>query len=262
MEPVNIGIITWARGLASLQMLPVDEAAPIVNDTVVYKRWTDHWTRIINSEAIETRNGKPVSRSAPEYVDEILKTQKGNYILIDGGEIVDRITAKNISDATSYLYDELVKRRGKHQPTPREQAVQLKYLISNAMKESGVAGHDEFQQSYPVSCKVGNADIPLKVHYAIGNGKPRSIFQRVQIGQSQSVYGASFVLEHIAKAERLPRRNCAALVYAEATDAPVSPEQQSSLAMLGELATVINLWDQAAAKEALAEVASAAGGHS
>ena len=212
MEPVNVGIVVWAQGRAEIKFLPAAEAAALVNDSAVYKRWVGHWSRMVAGEAIEAGGGTPVPKTSPQFVEELLKTQKGNYILADGGEIVDRITAKNIADATDYLFDELVARKGSHQPSQREQAVTLQYMSASILKETGITGHDEFQRSYPVTCRVGDFETELKVHYAIANGKPRSVFHRVQIGVTQSVRAASFMFEHLRKDAKLSKENCAALL--------------------------------------------------
>ena len=260
MEPTNIGVIVWARGRVSSVFLSDDEASPHVNEVSTYKRWVSYWKKILQSDTIKSRTGESVSIKDDRYVEELIKTQKGNYLLSDAGVIVEKVTTKNINVAAQFIFDELVARKGKHHPTTKEQAIQLKYLSNTTLRLSGVTGHDEFQQTYPVICRVGLRDIPQKVHYAIGNGTPRSVFQRVQIATSQSVLAASFLFEHIATPNRLKKANCASLIYADETE--MSREQKSSMEMLSELSTVVNLRNQGLAKEILAEVASSAGDHS
>lgn len=263
MEPVNIGVILWSRGRVTAKFLPPEESAPLVNDLAVYSRWVEYWMRLLAADSIEARDGSVVSKQSSQFMDAFARTQKENYLLADAGEVVDRVTARNMDAAATYLYSELVERAEGRRYSPREQAIQLKQLSSKVLAESGVSDHDEFRHSYTVRCRIGTVEVPLRAHYAIGNGVPRSIFQRVQIGSSQSVCSASFMFEHLISNKQIKRDNCAALVYTDEShtgqDSPGETDVSTSLAMLDGFATVVNLRDAEWAKKLLSRVASSNG---
>lgn len=252
MEPINIGVIVWARGRTSAKFLAPDEAAPLVNEISVYKRWMDFWGGILAKGLIEDKRGEAIPQTSPQFVEELLGTQRNSYQLVESGEILDRVNSRNVGAAAEYLYEQLVEHKSSRLRTPREQAIRLRFLCTQAMADAGITTHEEFKQSYPVMCSVGSVQKPILAHYAIGNG--RRVFHRVQIKQTQSVCGSSFLFEQLLANHKLRRENCASLIYAD--EAEIDEETKSSIAMLNELSTVVNVKNRTKAAEDLTRISA------
>ena len=119
-EPVNIGVVVWANGHTAMRFLGSDESVALVNDVKDYNRRLEHWGNVLSKDSIETGNRGDIAKKSPDFIDAFSDTRKGNYILADGGEILDKVIARNVKDAAEYLYEELVARKGTHAPTPRD----------------------------------------------------------------------------------------------------------------------------------------------
>ena len=99
MEPRNIGVVVWSRGRVACRFLDAADAE-FVTDSVVYERWVKYWSAMISAGKVS--------------LDELMRTQKGNYLLCDAGRIETDIA--DVGDATDFLFGELVvthKRREK-----------------------------------------------------------------------------------------------------------------------------------------------------
>lgn len=107
MEPRNIGVFLWCRGSVAMKFLEPKQAK-FVRDKKTYARWVEYWKRQVASDSIEQGRGHMVSRSSPAFMDALLETQNGNYILADAGFLCDDVPKREIDDAVSFLFEELV----------------------------------------------------------------------------------------------------------------------------------------------------------
>src|ERR1700722_19258050 len=82
MEPRNIGVVLWASGKAVARFLRPQEA-DFIADKEIYERWTKYWHGLFGGSSIARMRGEPVPKDDPEFLDEFLKTQQGNYLLFD-----------------------------------------------------------------------------------------------------------------------------------------------------------------------------------
>jgi hypothetical protein len=254
MEPRNIGIILWANGRAAARFLNESDAL-FVRDRRTYRRWVNFWHDIVSSSSFAANGGRPIAKATPTFLDEILKTQKPNYLLVEGGYVADKVSARQIDDATDYLFDELVA-RGHWAPPPVEQAKRLKQQADFLFRDVGLSAREDFKKSFEISCKIGHVLRPFEFNYAIVNGVPKSLFQRVRVQAPQSVHSTAFMYEQILRSVLLEKSRCAALVYVSNGDGDLlRNEVASSVAMLAEFATVINLADQNQAKQQILAVA-------
>ena len=75
-----------------------------------YERWVSYWQGLIAEPTITPLRGEAVSKSEPEFLDALCKTQQGNYLLYDGGQVIDKIAGKQLDAAADYLFRQLVSR--------------------------------------------------------------------------------------------------------------------------------------------------------
>ena len=105
MEPRNIGLFVWQEGVLVSKFL---ETPSFVNELDTYKRWLDFWRRRTTGDMVRPVKGKPVSKADPKCLDALLSTQKGNYILVDAGELIDEVKENEIDNVLDYLFEDLV----------------------------------------------------------------------------------------------------------------------------------------------------------
>lgn len=120
MEPRNIGIVLWVRGQVGCRFLPTKTAAKFVNEPEIYERWVEYWTWAVEKPHIRDYRARiDYPRTGPEFLDGLKTTAKENYLLCDGGEVTDRVAAKELTAAVGFLFAELVAVRKTHWKTTR-----------------------------------------------------------------------------------------------------------------------------------------------
>ncbi len=208
MEPRNIGVFLWARGELCAQFLEPNVAASFVSELDVYERWVRHWTNLIAKDAVAPQRGRPVPKSDPNCLDALLSTQKGNYILTDAGELMQPIRKKQLTDATSFLFKELIA------ISPTKDAVQhgFSQKCLDVLKESGIAQQEGFRTKFPVECQIFGSQEKVHFSYGQGNGTPNILLQRVQLGSEQSIESAALKLHSIVFGAVLPKKACRVLI--------------------------------------------------
>jgi hypothetical protein len=262
MEPRNIGVVLWAAGRAVARFLD-EEDAYFVRDRPNYRRWVAYWQSLIEEQRISLPRKPIVTMDRPEFLDAMLGTQEGNYLLFDGGFVMDAVRRNMLPAAVDHLFRELVIRNSPEPMDHKEQAARLKAECDRALADVGLAARDDFKKSVRVPCKVKQVKMPFKFNYAIvaddaaRPGRVRAVFQRVYVGGQQSVTSAAFMYQQLIRAKLLRKEQCAALISQEAGMTP-SADAAASVQMLEEHATVINIADARAAREKLQEVADKA----
>lgn len=205
MEPRNIGVFVWWKGEFCAKFLSTDDVD--VTDIEIYERWTTFWSRNISKDAIQPRRGKPVAKSDPACIDALISTQKGNYILVDSGELLKPIRKKQIHDATDYLFDELVA-------DPKKQAGRTKATVSfqqacgDLLQTAGMT----FKTNSPVECTWRGVSRHLHPDYYIGNGKPDAICQRAKMSDERSVNAAVLLVHSLLEHAVVQPSNCRFLI--------------------------------------------------
>ena len=184
MEPRNIGVILWAKGEAHHKFLSDDVAATIVSELDVYRRWVNFWSASIAGTHIEPRRGDPVPLSDPACLDALITTQKGNYILTDAGRLMQSLRKKEIGNATSFLFRELVALKGDRQ---KNDSLGFASRCQTVLEASGIAARDDFKQKYEVEVNVYGVKRPVHFSYGFGNGHPNALLQRVHFTKEESV---------------------------------------------------------------------------
>ena len=261
MEPRNIGVVLWASGRVAARFLD-SEQAEFVGDKKTYSRWVDYWQELLHEGSIPVAAGASVPLESPAFLDEFRKTQKGNYLLYEGGYVTDKVKPREMGAAAEYLFSQLVARRATQPLSRHEQVARLKVACDKIMAAAGVTNRNDFKTPYEVPCAVGHVTRPFSFNYAIGNGAPAVVYQRVRHNAPLSVNSASFMFDRVVQSRILSKTRCIALVQAD-NALEEGSEAGESLEMLAEFATVVNVADYDTAVEQVAQVtqASASGGY-
>ena len=253
METRNIGVVLWANGIAEARFLTDSDAETVVNDIATYRRWVSYWHRLAYSDAIRLPREMPVTRSDPAFLDALLATQKGNYLLFDAGELVDPIAHGEAAAAINFLFDRLVRPTADADEATGPDT--LKTLADQALENSGVAERPDFHASHQVQCKVFGVSQQLTFNYAIVPESTVAVFQRVPLRQ-QSVMSAATMFHSVVHSHSITdQARCGAIV--DVTDEErEKPAVVRMLRTLRKVAKVVDLSDRAQAERTIKSIAA------
>jgi len=245
MEPRNIGVVLWSRGGAACRFMESSEAA-FVEDKKMYQRWTKFWGSACTDGEVHSPTRGTVASDKREFLDAMIDTQRGNYLLYEGGQLLEKIKAADRKAATDYLYRELVGDfDGK---TPQDGDGSLKDRSDALFEESGLAEREEFIDGYELELEAAGVTQPFKFDHAWAPGKLAALFQRVHLSIQQSTTNAAFLFAHAKGAKAAQSAERYAIVSGdEAAGSAVAGRRK----LLEGLCDVIDLTDLAAAKQRL-----------
>ncbi len=246
MEPRNIGVIVWSNGRVANRYLDEADIDPS-SDRDAYRRWVNFWSDTLKVGKVSIARRKPITVSDPNFLNELCKTQKGNYLLYDSGRILDNV--HDIEDAADFLFEELVSTTKSKKATVKAKD-SFQQICDRLFEYSGLSERDDWKGEQLIPCDVKGIPWELPISYVIGNGKPTAVFQRVHIGRPQSVASSSFYLEWIAKQLVKKKSRRAALV-----DAKSANQSDPSVGLLDKFAEVIDVSDFKSAMSKVLKIA-------
>jgi hypothetical protein len=255
METRNIGVVLWAEGRAEARFLGDNDAAEFVNDLATYRRWVSFWHTRVYGQEITVPGEPPVSKQEPAFVDALLRTQKGNYLLFDAGFVAEPIEQEDIGAAAAFLFDELVALKKSRSLAAEHD--NLSTVANRAFEVAGIASRSDFIASYRVSCKVFGVEQDLVFNYALAEDEAQAVFQRVPLRQ-QAIFGTATMFNCLVDCKKVPsKKRCVSLI-----DVPDEQRQKPGLAKfirtLRKVSGVVDLSDQGKAAEQIKHVAEAA----
>lgn len=243
MEPRNIGVVVWANGVLSAKYLVSDDA-DFVEDKAVYDRWINYWNRLVRERVIT--NGNTVSADDPAFLDAMRKTQDGNFMLLDGGRVLDEINADDIQSATEFLFSQLVAPLPEASATPSSS--DKLYQASEALfEEMGLKERPDWRGASPVAFSVKGVQQEYPFNYVFGTTEAaRAVFQRVPAGRRQSIYSTALMMEWIGQSVVRKKARRAALVFMPGDGTPVA---ETGIEILQQFATVIDVSNPSIARK-------------
>jgi hypothetical protein len=252
LEPINIGVILWTPKGVGTHFVPVESVRSFIKDRNTYSRWTDHWSRLARGDSVSLYGGSAVKRSSSKFLDAILKTQKGHYLLFDAGVVTDEVRTGDVEIATKFLYDRLVN---KPEYSMAGEKDRMSSLSSEALKNAGIADMPGFKNSLDVPCKVHGIKQTLQFHAGVESVEetPDLLFLRVLVRKQQSVTSSAFKFEWVTKGYKIKQERCVALVNADSDTQKIA---RTEMKLLGQFANVINLHDTEEAADKLAKIAA------
>jgi len=143
-------------------------------------------------------------------MDALLSTQKGNYLLVDAGELLEAVRVREINAALDFLFEELVSTGPA--PTKRQRHEVFSRACSSILAESGVRNLEGFTEKYDLKCPVYGVHKQLRFSYASGTNGDLSLYQRVNIDKEMSVHDAALKFRMIVDGALVKRDRCIAMV--------------------------------------------------
>ena len=195
MEPRNIGIILWVNGKSFCSFLAPEEAGKFVNERETYERWIHFWTERVNSGEVRIFNGPRIPVSSDQFLESFKLTQKGNYVLDEGGVLIDKISTKDAKDAVQFLFTELVSTHPSASSGSSHD--RLAATAINMLQKAGITERDDYSRSKEIECNYHGIPQPLKFHHYLGNGKPETVIQQVHIQHRQNVNSTAWMFERV-----------------------------------------------------------------
>jgi hypothetical protein len=271
MEPRNVGVILWspdgveARFLAEKADRPgeVDgrSVPSFVTSTHAYKQWVSFWRgELDRSEIMPLRGRDRVSRSSPQFLDALQGTSRGNFVLVEGGFLLDPVPGEELDRLADRLFASLVDTAGPEEPRDPS----LDELCERLIEEVRLSEDAHFRTRHEVACPVApGTEERYEFSYAYQNGSLQRLYQRVPLSRKKtplrkSVHDAAWMFEKVIRAGIIQPEQGAVLVNAT-PELKAEAEIERSLKVIESVTRVLNLHDYERAKaefQALHELAS------
>lgn len=259
VEPRNIGVILWtpagvaARFLAERADRPgaVDgrRVPSFVTSTGAYKQWIEFWRGELEKTEIESvaDPDKKVNRRDPGCLDVLMASGKGNFVLADGGLLLDPV--QDVEDAVDFLFNTLVESGVQEE----QRDVTLDEVCDRLIEETNLLKDASFHSDYEVPCQVAPGVMEqFQFSHAYRNGSIKRLYQRVPLSplkamQRKNLHDAAWMFERVTEAKIIRKENAVSLVFV--------PEGHSAdngvdrwLSVLGMVSRVVDVGNEEAAK--------------
>jgi len=252
VEPRNVGVILWSPAGVVAQFLAEKSSKPgevdgrripsFISSHAAYRQWVQYWRTELRQNEIESpsRPARKANRSSPEYLDVLADSNKGNFVLTEGGQLLDQVTDPH--DALKYLFSNLVENPASEEtrdPT-------LDDVCSDLIESLKLRDDPNFKSGFEVSCELpGGVVEPLEFSYAYKNGLLHRLYQLVPLTAKRGtirkyVHDAAWMFEQVTKAKFVEKKDAVSVVYLPA-DARAESDADRWLPVLSTVSRVLNV---------------------
>ncbi len=256
MEPRNIGVVVWspvgtaARFLAERSDRPgtVDgRSVPgFVTSQQAYRQWIQFWRSELDRPAIEpAEDGAHVPQGSPNFVEALRATSGGNFVLVDGGFLLDPVAGDELLQLVEHLYAILVQTSIGDEARDQD----LDAICDRLIYETRLNWDSHFYTRYRVEYQIApGVREEFTFSHAYANGVVQRLYQRVPLSKRpttlrKNVHDAAWMFEKVIENETIQPDQGAALVYA-------TPEEQEdrevgrALRTLASVTRVLNVYEE------------------
>jgi hypothetical protein len=244
MEPRNIGVILWtpertaARFLFEKSPGKVDgRAVPDwIGNLGAYKQWIAYWRESVSAPDYTPATGGPaVDLRSPEFLQAIQSANRGQYVLVKGGVLLDGLPLEEVGAACQHLFETLVGERASEE----KRELTLDERWEDILDRMQIRRHPLYRRDYSVAAGTDT----LIFSDAIANGVPSQLFERVALANRpatfmKNVHHAAWQFEKVVERGVIAAENTAAIVS-------MTPEQEAEheglVATLRSVTPVINV---------------------
>ncbi len=257
-EPRNIGVIVWSPDAILARFAGEKPGVPgeidgrtipsFITSPSAYRQWVRYWRATINKTEIPRPGGPPVPRTSPDFIETLKTSGRGEFLVTDGGFLLDEIPVGNLSELADYLFTTLVE-------VPSivvEVADQsLDEVCESLIGETRLAEDKNLVRGYSLECPIKsprseNLFENFKFSYGYKNGEIRGLFHQVPLSTRQkttlkkSIHDSAWMFEKVINADIITYERSGALIYAP-DDKLADPDIRSAIAVLSSAARVINV---------------------
>ena len=263
MEPRNIGIIAWSAGAVAARFAGEKDStihAPRelkFSPKDSYSQWIGWWRSHLDAGEIEASRGRVVKVNDPGFLDALAESSRGNFMLVDGGEILDEVKPARLTELADYLFSELVTIK-EDEPAVSHESERLKIGTTHVLKRAGISDRRDLQRNWPAPCRIHGV---LKVYdfdFAVGDvGKPSLLMHKVLLSHDKTF--DSFVLNldgFYQERKAFPKDQVCTFVYPGEFGDPKTV--RSNLSILKTMTNVVDVSNEQEAEDAIREIAARA----
>lgn len=246
-EPRNIGVIVWTKGSVGYRFVDLEDIdLPNSVDPANYDRWINYWAELASSKKIQVFREKSVTRRSAKFLDSIKLTGKGNFQLSDGGMVLDQLNSETVDEAAQFLFERMVSRTVTREYPPSEGF----FIKCQSLMHEGFG--EELTTRYPVALSIGPFVKEIHFDYAIGNGTPGLLCNRVNLTRESSVTSAAGKCGSTISANLYSRDQCVSLYDSRNEISDASAEVE----FLKSFSTPVDISDASRAQDQLRSLAS------
>lgn len=259
IEPRNIGVIVWSPlGVRAqfaaeipdrLGELDGRSIPSFITSGNAYRQWIQFWRSEIEKPAVEPlTGGPPVPRSSPEFLDTLQALSKGNFVLGEGGFLLDAVSTDELPDVVEQLFDLLVKNiNGDEGRDPT-----LDELCDHLIERAQLQMDPHFQSAFKVVCPLAKglqATVEtFEFSHAYKNGSLQRLYQRVSLSKRRTVlrktvHDAAWMFQNVIEHDIITRDQGGVLVNIS-DEQRVEPDVRNALSVLNSVTRIINVSDQ------------------
>lgn len=259
MEPHNIGVVVWSDHGIAAKFIGDDEGKFTgFPATSSIKDWVSYWKAFIGKQEVRDNSGKLIHSTDPAFFELLKSKSKAQYALVDAGELLDKVDNDELKDVAESLFMELVSPPTKKSKQDKHVLVCAKQMADNvrfAVSSSDLQKQDGFRERYPWVCINADQREWFNFDYAIHDGGPQLIMQRVP-WKPDKVYSTAYQFDSMSSVyKQLTKEKCVSLVYASQED--LRDERiESEWNVLNRRGKIINVYDVDSAISELNSLAS------
>jgi len=258
-EPRNVGVIAWSAGDVEARFVGEKHGFPgevdgrsipsFVTSSQAYKQWIEYWRLQMGRETIiPASGGAAVSRDDANFLTALRAANKGNFVLVDGGFLLDPVSAEDLAAVADHLFATLVDTTSHDEPRDPT----LDDVAERLLRQTGVATDRNFHSRYRVQCQIAAGhEETFEFDYAYKNGTLQRLYERLSLPKRRAtqqvrVDATAWKFDKVNRANLLPEKPVA-IVYP--TDEQRSdPETRRMLDVLRTVGRVLDLHDERAAE--------------
>lgn len=255
MEPRNMGVVVWSPDGVEARFLAEkgDRAGEVdgrsipsfVTSPHAYKQWIAFWRSELDRPEIQPLGGRDkVPRASPGFLEALQGTSRGNFVLSEGGFLLDPISAEELPRLADRLFASLVDTAGPEESRDPS----LDDLCERLIEETRLRQDPNFRTRHEVSCPVApGTEERYEFSYAYQNGSLQRLYQRVPLSRKKtllrkSVHDAAWMFEKVIGAGIIHPEQGAVLVNAT-PELRADSAVERSLKVIASVTRVLNLND-------------------
>lgn len=253
MEPRNIGVVVWtpeavdARFAAEMAGRPgiVDGRSipSFVTSPAAYRQWIAFWRAELSRTVIEPiEGGDRVARGSPGFLDVLAGSGRGNFLLADGGFLLDAVGPDELPSLVDSLFGMLVETSGPEEPRD----LTLDEACEKLIEEAGLVNDPHFKPGHSVACLLPKGtEESFEFSYYYGNVVPRALYQRLPLsGQrrrlKKDLNDAAWKFSKVIEAGIVPEERSGVLVM-PSPEQREDPKVKHALDVIGSVTRVLDM---------------------
>ena len=84
-----------------------------VSSSNAYRQWVAYWRSQVETARNPPATGGPwCPRRSPEFLPALMAANRGNFVLAEGGHVLDSVDPDDLPDLADYLFRALVETTG------------------------------------------------------------------------------------------------------------------------------------------------------